>query len=604
MNFDITPPARHVLDMCTQPGVREIDIMCAAQATKTTLMLCFLAWALANKPGPAMWTVPKQDLAKEHAEERVIPILTANDATQQHLGMNTYDIRKDPPRIQTPRMTIYFAWAGSPSTLASRAIKYLLLDEVDKYPPSSGREADPESLAAERLETFWDGLIIRASTPTTPQGNIARAYQSSHRAVWVVPCPHCSTHQPWLYRGHVRYPDELKDNPDALRNTPGAVWYQCGECEGRIDEADRMRMNLRGVFRPEGATVQRNGVVVDAPEQPARLGFHWNRMATIRGTFARHAAEFRSSKNDPLKLMNFVNSWLGEAWEEYTDSAGQVSLSQTDMPGSWDGTLPEETLCVTCYADVQKDHIWYAVYAWGEVGVADGVPLPCSWLIECGKFARDPEYDETAEGERGQMRPEFRALWEMFKSSSWKQKSAGGEREVSIAALGIDSRYRTDEVYGFCRLDPRIAAGKGANRELLGVLWREHAVDRISDRKKKRKSWTGLRYFEYDTVFFKRRVARMVAEGAWRFLFEPPAYYNTQMESQREVLHRTRGGRAQKVWIKKAGYDADHQFDCAAGNAWLAEKLGIWREPERLRAHRDTPAPLSGWFKQQREKRS
>ena len=44
--------------------------------------------------------------------------------------------------------------ANSPSSLASRAIKYVFFDEVDKYPVFSGKEANPIKLATERTKTF------------------------------------------------------------------------------------------------------------------------------------------------------------------------------------------------------------------------------------------------------------------------------------------------------------------------------------------------------------------------------------------------------------------------------------------------------------------
>ena len=57
------------------------------------------------------------------------------------------------------RMSLYFAGSNSPAALASKPVRYLFLDETDKYPLFSGREASPIKLARERTRTFWNRKI-------------------------------------------------------------------------------------------------------------------------------------------------------------------------------------------------------------------------------------------------------------------------------------------------------------------------------------------------------------------------------------------------------------------------------------------------------------
>ena len=55
--------------------------------------------------------------------------------------------------------------ANSPAGLASRPIRILLCDEVDRYPDSAGTEGDPVQLAEKRTITFWNRKKIFVSTP-------------------------------------------------------------------------------------------------------------------------------------------------------------------------------------------------------------------------------------------------------------------------------------------------------------------------------------------------------------------------------------------------------------------------------------------------------
>jgi phage terminase large subunit GpA-like protein len=82
--------------------------------------------------------------------------------------------------------------ANAPSGLASRPIRILLCDEVDRYPFSAGAEGDPVNLAKKRTVTFWNRKIVLVSTPTIRgQSRIETAYAESDQRQYWVPCPGC-----------------------------------------------------------------------------------------------------------------------------------------------------------------------------------------------------------------------------------------------------------------------------------------------------------------------------------------------------------------------------------------------------------------------------
>ena len=55
--------------------------------------------------------------------------------------------------------------ANSPASLASRPVRVVLADEIDRYPASAGQEGDPFSLARKRQITFWNRKTLLGSTP-------------------------------------------------------------------------------------------------------------------------------------------------------------------------------------------------------------------------------------------------------------------------------------------------------------------------------------------------------------------------------------------------------------------------------------------------------
>lgn len=112
--------------------------------------------------------------------------------------------------------------ANSPAGLASRPIKFVLADEVDRYPASAGTEGDPLTLARTRQTTYWDKKTVLVSTPTIKgTSRIEKAWLESTMEEWTVPCPECGEYQPLVW-ANVVFDRE---------NWPhGGVQYRCEYC--------------------------------------------------------------------------------------------------------------------------------------------------------------------------------------------------------------------------------------------------------------------------------------------------------------------------------------------------------------------------------------
>ena len=84
------------------------------------------------------------------------------------------------------------AGANSASSLASRPIRIVFMDEVDRFPASAGSEGDPVALTKKRTTTFWNRKIIMTSTPTIKGASrIEQAFSESDQRKYYVPCPAC-----------------------------------------------------------------------------------------------------------------------------------------------------------------------------------------------------------------------------------------------------------------------------------------------------------------------------------------------------------------------------------------------------------------------------
>ena len=190
--------------------------------------------------------------------------------------------------------------ANAPSGLASRPIRILLCDEVDRYPFSAGAEGDPVNLAKKRTVTFWNRKIVLVSTPTIRGASrIETAYDESDQRQYWVPCPGCGA-QP------------------GADLAPGALGQR-----------------RRGEHRPETARYHcvalRRAVARRRCAGPRSASGEWRARAPFRGIAGFHLNEIYSSwvrleamvraflsarAGGDEAMKTFVNTSLGETWME------------------------------------------------------------------------------------------------------------------------------------------------------------------------------------------------------------------------------------------------------------------------------------------------
>ena len=229
------------MDAFTDPYVEEITVMAASQVGKTEGMFNMLGYLIDQDPGPTLVVLPRESDAKSVSYNRVLPMIYGSPVLRNRIPVNSDDITKLEYRFD--RMILFFAGSNSPADLASRPIRYLFLDEIDKYPRFSGREADPIKLATERQKTFWNKKTVKVSTPTTRDGYIFREFEKSDQRRFFVPCPHCGGYQILVF-GQIKWPEHER-SAERIRNERLA-WYECEHCKKRIDDYQKQQMLPHG----------------------------------------------------------------------------------------------------------------------------------------------------------------------------------------------------------------------------------------------------------------------------------------------------------------------------------------------------------------------
>lgn len=571
-DIDITPYAQGILDAMSDPRISTIVLKTGTQTIKTTILLLFFLYALKNSPGPGLFVAPTETLAKEILTKRLLEIAKASPALRDELPRTKQDSTKD--HIYFKSMAVNCAWATSPSSLSSRPIRYLALDEVNKYPPYSGKEAAPIELAEERLKTY-KGLSkqLIASTPTVRGGYIDVAYQATDQRKFYVPCPFCGFYQV-LYQANVHCPKkeefgEMSTLQMASKiRMEGLAWYTCTKCRGSIRDAQKRDMVRKGVWCPEGGQVSPEGVALFQGHLSDSVGFWVNALYCTWVSFSDAQAKLITSKDSVHQLQNYVNSWNAEEFERELQ---RVEIQTRNLSNAKYQLKrpPEDTLFIVVGTDMQIDHLWYVVRAYMKGGG--------TCLVEEGRLMHRMDDDgHLLHDEEGNPLTDLRQFEEEVVMGTWR--TLGKEpRDLQARLIAIDSRYRTSEVYALCRKHmKRVIPIKGSGTQ----MWQPYTVRAVGYMNKhgqQVKDPKGLKYYQLDTGYFKDTFAEHCQRGDWYLPLETSGTYHRHITSEHKVIEKDpdTGIETQK-WVMKKGWNDNHLKDSEVYAIAAAEILGFY----------------------------
>ena len=240
-NNDITPYLTGVMDEFNNYETSKIIFVKPTQVGGTEALQNMIGYIVMQDPAPTMIVYPTETLAKSISENRLQPMLRATPELARRFDENSQLLE-----LQFDGMYLTLAGSNSPSGLASKPIRFVLMDEVDKYPGTSGKEADPIKLATERTKTFHDKKIYITSTPTLKTGHIWKEKESADiEKHYFVPCPHCGEYIELKF-SNIRFPDE-----EGMTYADRAEFatYICQECGCAITDADKNNMIRHGEWR-------------------------------------------------------------------------------------------------------------------------------------------------------------------------------------------------------------------------------------------------------------------------------------------------------------------------------------------------------------------
>lgn len=514
-------------------AVQTVVVMSSAQVGKTEVLNNIVGFHVDQDPASILVLQPTLEMAEAWSKDRLSPMLRDTPAMSGRVAD-----AKSRDGTNTIRHKIFegghitMAGANSPASLASRPIRIVLCDEVDRFPASAGAEGDPISLARKRTTTFWNRKLGLFSTPTIKGvSRIEAAFAESDQRRFWISCPHCG-HVQTLRWSQVRW--------EGGRAETALYACEAEQCGTLWSDAERWTAIRKGRWR---ASADFTGVA----------GFHLSELYSPWVRLADTVRAFLEAKAHPERLKTWVNTALGEAWEERGEEVDGHALQGRVEP--WEAA-PEGVLIVTCGVDVQGDRLEIERIGWG---VEDE-----SWSLDHHVIYGDPSSSE---------------VWTDLDDYLLTPTETEDGRELAVAATCIDSGgHSADAVYNFVRDKTRrrvwaVKGQGGAGRPVWPKLATKNNRGRVA------LFMVGVDTAK-DTVYGRLRIAEP-GPGFCHFPKDRDTAWFDQLTSE-TVVTRYIKGFPTRAWVPKPS-TRQEALDCRVyGFAALRSMSINWGKVRRI----------------------
>ncbi len=513
----LTPYLEEIMDALSEHSpVRQVTFIKSSGVGGTEAMYNWLGYIMQHLQNKDLLVVvPTLELRDRSFNPRLAKMLDESPSLAELVTRSSRNKSNRGDLLEYgARARIIKAGANSPDSLRSDHLPYVICDEVDAFPWDVGGEGDPMTLIENRQRTFSRAKTYLVSTPTLAgQSRIDLQYQRSDRRRYFVPCPHCGEFQ------HLEFGGKGKPHGLKWRTAPQAdddhglpqvitAWYVCRECGAEIDEGHKADMLAKGRWIAERPSIKlHRGYHINALYAPTGLGLNWRAVAQ----------KWINSQGDTAELKGFVNTYLGEVWEEQGDSIENLSLiSRLEEYAA--ESLP--IALIAAGVDVQKDRIEASIVGWGKG--EEG------WLID----------HLILDGDTAQ--PE---VWEDLDAAL---------RDVGVDFAAIDSGYNASMVYGFVESRRWAVAIKGATGMHRPLIEDEkRRKQRLRTRRKKGAAVEPLGVDQGKALLYAR--LKMTNPGPGYVHFRQDAAFDDEYFSQlaaEKLVTRFKGHRPIHEWVK------------------------------------------------------
>lgn len=384
---DVFPYLASIMDAHAEAlrrGKRGVVLMKSAQGGGSQAEINVLAWLQYSYPGPMLYLISKDDLARTFGKERFGYLLeTCAPLARKALRRQLVQVKE----FSDGKFVIQ----GGRSVLNLQSLPYrvVMIDEIDSLNQAIDNQGDLIKLARQRTASFsGHTLIVAFAHPTTKDAGAGKLYyeQSDQRRAFAA-CPHCGDRF-WLSWKDVRVIPRDGLTKDQAARFPECYEYYTPCCGAQLSDGERYAMARD--------TRQESTLPADEAARRPWVGLHFSQLYMDK-PLVELAREYIEGLDDEEKMRVFDNKTLGDCHEVKSSEATEddwrrlivIARSEDDPDAYVRGTVPPGVQFLTAGQDSRETQLHWAVWGWGLVETVAGLVVTCGWLVDCGIVERE-----------------------------------------------------------------------------------------------------------------------------------------------------------------------------------------------------------------------
>lgn len=379
---------RAILNAMGNDLIRVVNVIKSARVGYTKMLMANVGYKIQHKRRNVLSYCPTdpdaEELMKRHVETFIRDVPALLDLAPWY-GKKHRDSSLSAKRFANQKM-LWCLGGKASRNYREKSPDEVIYDELSKFDSDIEGEGSPTFLGDKRLEGATFKKSIRGSTPKKAGScQITKAAEESpHHLRFNIPCPHCGGEQ-HLQWGGKDVPYGIKWETNELGEAAKA-WYVCehNACVILYHEAVEAAERGRWVCERTGIWT-RDSMEWFGPDNEPRVTpisitiYVWTAYSVFT-TWLDIVSDWLKIKGDREMLVTFVNTTLGEVWED--DEGEKLDWEQLHARREVWADVPGRAVTLMGGIDTQDDRYEGRVWAFG--------PGEEAWLVHRWILDGDP----------------------------------------------------------------------------------------------------------------------------------------------------------------------------------------------------------------------
>lgn len=524
----VSPWLNDIFEDLADDRVTQLVVRACTGGGKSTLVECFLPFAIAEAPGGMLMVGQNDDMVKEFAESRLIPLLEACPPVAKLFPGDRHLKRKT--SILFPHCSLFLAGANI-SSLQEKSMRYCIGDEVWRWKQDMIRMLKARHHDRARRKTVlvtqgWDH-----------DHDLTEEWNSGEVFNWGTTCAGCDRWHPYLWTS-IKYDEAKVGGKWDWQALAESVRHECPHCGfvTRDTIANRRAMSDRGSWQSQGGNFVRG----HRSRTWSALAVYWIEWAALVRQWCMAMDDRKGGNVDSLRTFKLQR--LAEVWKAEVEEL-PVNLEASDYAKAdyANGEPVANERARTMGVDRQKDGFYVVCRVWRTDN--------SSMLIYEGRVY------STEELRALQLRLKVPDALLGMDAAGW----------MGVASFDDCAKYNWTGLVGS---DQDGFIHSGTNRSFSRY---------ISPAKWHKSSTKPVRFYHWSNNKIKDQLSRLRAAGPPTFEIprDISALWVEQMQS--EVLRETVNTRTKRTELRwEAIRGQNHFWDAECMCLALANILGLW----------------------------